>query len=432
MPASPEKENPIARRYHQLVQHWLAFTGNPEARICRWLIAEDELRMIDGFYKVQVTEHNQTGDLFFKFSIPFTDAASYGPALYEELLRQIRALQEATDEEDIKRWQPILSHTHSSDMLPFLSNLGAFAHTLNLPQGYLVAYMAPKDMDDVEQWASWWLQATHTGIPQKVRLMVIDARDIPVLESVAKRYPRQVVSITPNLQMAAALNELAATGDPADPGVQFRKAFVHLTQAIGRQDQAMVAQMAAKALKIAEQNQWPQMKVTVHMAQGAACLGAQQFEKAFQVYGQARKVAEQAYTAGDPASGKLTVTALFSQGAAMLAAKEYSIAAKVYGDAVPFAKKTEDYYNLMEAWRMAGFCYQQLDDVPNAWHSYWQALETAPQLDEKMRPNSTLPYIGQALLTLAPQVEREEMTDLIRERMIFLVGDDWREKATAV
>lgn len=432
MASLPENKNPIARRYDQLVEHWLTFTENSEARICRWLIAEDELRMIDGFYKVQATEHNQTGDLFLKFSVPFTNIASYGPALCKELLRQIQALKEATDEEDIKQWQPILSHTHASDILPFLSNLGAFAHTLNLTQGYLVAYLAPKDIDDIKQWAQWLLHAAHTGIPQKVRIMVIDACYSPVLESVAKYYLRQVASITPNLQMGAAVNELASAGDPANPGVQFRKAFVHLTQAIGRKDMAMVEQMATKALKIAGHNQWHQMKVTVHMARGAAYLGDQQFEKAFQVYGEARKVAEQAYAAGDPASGKLAVTAIFSQGAAMVAAKNCTVAAEVYGHAVPYAKKTEDYYNLMEAWRMAGFCYQQLHDEQNAWHCYWQALEVAPQLDEKLRPNSTLPYVGQALLELAPKVEREEMILLIRDRMIFLVGDDWTEKAHAL
>lgn len=421
--------NPIAKRLTQLSKYWLSFTDIPEGRICRWLISRDELKMIHAFYLMQTTESNQTGDFFLKFDTPFVDINSYHQALNKEFLEQTQQLKEAIDDESIRQWQPILPH--ASDFLSFLSNLGSFAYSLNF-EGYLIVYLTPQNMVDVEQWAQWLVQALDTGIPKKIRFMLVDACDSPILENVAKYYPRQLISIAPKLQMKAAINELASAGDPANPGVQFSKGFMHLTHAIGRKDMAMVDQMAAKALKIAEQNKWPQMKVTVFMAKGAAYLGDQKFEEAFNIYGEARKVAEEAYAAGDKVSGKLTVTAIFSQGAAMVAGKEYGIAAEVYRQAIPWTKEVQDTYSTMEAWRMAGFCYQLIHDVQNAWDCYWEAQEIAPKLDEALRSNSTLPFVGQALLELAPKVEQEEMISLIRNRMEYLVGSDWAEKTHAL
>ncbi len=424
-------DNPIVKRQKQLTRQWLEFTSQPEARLCRWLIAAEEASMLKAFYLLQDSEGNDTGDLFIKLSAPFSNPADYTYDLQKEFLTKVHALQEEVDEPAVKKWRPLATVPGTSPILQFLSNLGSFAQALDLPESYLVIYLQPQTLNSSYAWSDWLVQVMQFGIPQKVKWMLTDSRQQPILGTVAKFFSKKVISITPDLKMNAAVNELASAGDPANPGVQFRKAFVHLTQAIGKQDMDRVEMTASKAFNIATSNQWPHMKVAVNMAKGGAYLGKQQYEQAYQIYGQAYQDASKAYKAGDAASGKLAVTTLFSQGAAMLSAEKYEVAARSYTQAIPYAQETEDYYQLMEALRMAGFCYQRLGDDEHAWDLLWQAMETGPKLDEQLRPNSTLPYIGQELLMMAEKAGHMDLYRFIQDRMVFLVGEDWSEKVNA-
>jgi len=425
-------DNPIVKRQKQLTGQWLDFTRLPDARLCRWLLAPDELGMLSAFYKLQNSEGNDTGDLFLKLSTPFIDSSSYAFDLLQELHEKIQALQLEVEENDlaVKQWRPLPHLPGSSSVLHLLSTLGNFAQCLHLPERFLAIYLQPQAIKNIHAWSDWLVQVLQLGIPNGVRWMLTEEKEKPSLEVIAHYFPKQVVSITADLKMGAAVNELAAVGDPSNPGVQFRQAFVKMTQAVGKQDLALVELTAKKAFKIADTNQWPHMKVAVNMAKGGAYLGKQQHEQAYQIYGEAYQHASKAYQEGDQPSGKLSVTALFSQGAAMLGAGKYDIAVQSYTRAVPYAYEAKDYYNLMEAWRMAGYCYMQLEEDESAWEAYWQALEAGTQLDEDIRTNSTLPYVGKELLKLAQKAGKIDHYHHIQDRMEVLLGQDWNEKAT--
>jgi tetratricopeptide (TPR) repeat protein len=422
-------DNAIVKRQKQLTGQWSGFTDLPDARLCRWLINPDELSMLKAFYSLQISDGNDTGDFFIKLSAPFANQNTYAYDLQKEFLSMVKQIQEEIEEPEIKLWKPLPKKPSDSPLLHFLSMTDLFARCINLSEGYLVIYLQPQMITDNQSWLNWLMQVMQFGIPHKVRWMVMDDRRNPILNQVAKYFPKQTCSITPDLKMNAAINELASSGDPKNPGVQFRMAFVHLTQAIGKQDMALVEKTAGKAFRIAEKNNWPHMKVAVNMAKAGAYLGKKEYKQAYQIYGEGYQYASKAFKEGDPASGKLAVTTLFSQGASMLCAKDYDLALKAYLDAVPYTLETKDFYNQMEAWRMAGHCYQQLKDDKRAWDAYWNALETGPKLEKEIRPSSTLPFIGQELLTLAGKVKKMDLYKLIQDRMVFLVGNDWAEKA---
>ncbi|MGD1892154.1 MAG: hypothetical protein ACFB15_16390 [Cyclobacteriaceae bacterium] len=426
------KENPIVQRQQQLTQQWLDFTEKPDTRLCRWLVTDDELGMLQAFYQLQNSEGNDTGDFFLKLTSSFAEPTAFVQDLQQEFFQKIKELQELVDDPLLKKWKPLKAVPGTSPILHFLSTLGNFAQSLDLPEGFVVIYLQPQSIFNRYAWSDWLVQVLQMGIPQRVRWMLTDFQQEPYLKTLAQYFPQEVVTIAPDLKMSAAVNELASAGDPANPGVQFRKAFVHLTQAIGRQDLAMVDQTAVKAFKIANANGWPHMKVAVNMARAGAYLGKQQYDKAYKIYGEAYDFARAAYKEGDKPSGKLSVTTLFSQGAAMIAAEKYDVAVHSYTQAVPYAEEAEDLYNLMEAWRMTGFCYQQLHQEKLAWNALWQALEIGPKVDDAVRPNSTLPYIGQALMAMAEKSGEMNLYYLVRDRMVFLVGEDWVEKAKAV
>lgn len=170
------------------------------------------------------------------------------------------------------------------------------------------------------------------------------------------------------------------------------------------------------------------MKVAVKMATGGAYLGKKDYNKAYEIYGEAFQHSEKAYKEGDSASGKLAVTTLFSQAAAMISAKKYDIALESYRKAIPFSEETEDFYNQIEAWRMSGYCHKQLKKYDEAWDDNWKALDSGAKLDEQLRKNGTLPFVGHELQLMAEKTNQRDQLDRIEEKMVQLVGADWIEK----
>jgi hypothetical protein len=60
-----------------------------------------------------------------------------------------------------------------------------------------------------------------------------------------------------------------------------------------------------------------------------------------------------------------------------------------------------------------------------AWNSLWQALDAAQEIDEPQRRQSTLPYVGRALLDLASERRGESQKQAIHAHMTALMGEEW-------
>jgi ATP phosphoribosyltransferase regulatory subunit HisZ len=108
--------------------------------------------------------------------------------------------------------------------------------------------------------------------------------------------------------------------------------------------------------------------------------------------------------------------------------KEYTDAAALYQAAVQPATGTKDALSLLEAWRMMGACLEHSKAYREAWECNQNALDAGEQLDSTLRPNTTLPYVGQALLRLSPQLGKHEEDEPLRRRMAALCGADWEKR----
>ena len=74
----PDPNLPIALRYQMLVAYWESFMGKTRARICHWLIQDDERQMIDQFIQMEELFQGRTHQLFFQFNTPFDNQEEYG------------------------------------------------------------------------------------------------------------------------------------------------------------------------------------------------------------------------------------------------------------------------------------------------------------------------------------------------------------------
>jgi hypothetical protein len=422
--ATATPHNAITQRMDILIQHWIDFSGKSNARVCRWLVSEDELQMLEAFRRLESSEHGQTNDLFFRLITPFTDRGSYSSQSFAEFKELFETDADVLRAEGMElNWQ--VPDGPRPALLLVLQELAKFlADRIDL----IGLMLTPGDIEKDTDWLEFLRSLVQAGIPERVRLILVDTYDYELYAPLAAEFPQTVITIEPQLDMPAAMQELASMGDPEDPAVQYRKLFVEASQAGARKDFEVMQDRAEQALAIAANEGWYHLQVSVLYLLGTTWIGDQQVEKALEEYGRAKTICQSAMAQEEPAARKLLIQVLLASGAAYFTDKKFAEGATEYQEAVVHAREEGDAFLLLESCRMQAYCLERDKQYRSAWESLWEALEAGAQLDEATSANSTLPYVGQALLRLMPRLGEDEQEQKIRERLVELVGPDWEQK----
>lgn len=420
------KYNPITVRIESLQSYYAGFCEKEKARLCRWLVEPDEVDMVRAFVQVENAEEAQTDDLFVEFRASFGTTESFSKALAAELDETWKFYQQALFPE--QKSIPLASANGAADPSNprfFLSQLEAFSRQFPDFEGLVVAFISPDNISSPKKLEQWLIKALEPGIPENLRLMIVDLANSPDFEQLAATFPEAVHTIRPNLDMPEAMRQIAASGDPNNPGVQYRKFFVELTQYAAKGNLEEMNRVGESAISLALREGWPQLEVAAYIAMANGYLGKKRTEQALAAYDKAKQTAQNVWNAGDPLGANLLIQVLIGKGTVLFGKKEYAAAATLYEEAAAPASATKDALSLLECWRMAGACHEMNKSWKEAWACNQNALEAGGELDENLRPNTTLPYVGQALLRISPQLGYHEEDEKVRRRMTALCGEKW-------
>lgn len=422
-------QNAITQRIDLLSNYWQQFTENEEAQIVLWLIEPDEFQLIELFVEVEESEHGSFPDLFIKCETPFEEVETYGHLLTQDLHQYFEARKEELAENGIQiPWNEIELETASSHT--FLEALALIKKHIPDLTGNLIAYFSPSDCNNILAWSEWFVQLLEIGIPERVKLMLIDVLDQNLFARVFEQYAEKVHIIQPALNIPAAMRQLASSGNPSDPSVQFRKIFVDLGQAANRNHLSEVRRLGKQALQIARTNGWLPMQVTIYMLVGSVLANAGENTEALENYEKSIQLTQPGYKQGDKESGNLLLQSLFGKASAFISMQNLESAAETYAFAVEVADSITDYFNMMEASRMTAYCYehQKEKEIEKAWTFGLKGLENARKLKEEIRVNSTLPYLGERMLRIARKMDDEDKMNWVYDNMVELMGKDWEDK----
>ncbi|PHN05117.1 hypothetical protein [Flavilitoribacter nigricans] len=448
---------PIAQRYEQLVEHWKDFISRPDARTCIWLIEPEELQMIESFYRAEASVQGKTTDIFFRFSCPLKLIDDYGKDLVAELREQIHSYREEARNEalDIK-WEPQPWNHRNSSSKYFLDNFYWLAQDLNI-SSTLVAYLAPSEFVRPSIWEAWLIECLKIGIPANVRLMVTEVVDDgkSKFKNLLKRYPTEVCVIQPELDMTGAMKEVAAAGDLSHPGVKFQMAFIDLTQMVGKGQMEKAEKQSVICLDLVKQIEDAQhLQVAVYFTLAAGWIGKRRYDRTLEAYDTACMVAENMYRTKQAMGLQLLTQALFAKASVFVSpdksVNDYEAGYLLYKKVTEVGEELPDnlieqlpenvpedlptanptkIYNLMEAWRMMGYCKMRLKEYDISNKCYEKALEFGGLLPFEQRQDSTLPYIGKALIDLNPELKGTYQDELkIRKKLTQIMGENWESK----
>ncbi|UCF93034.1 MAG: hypothetical protein JSW39_02435 [Desulfobacterales bacterium] len=426
----PAKKNPIEQRIDYLAGLWNKFAKDPEPRLLRWLVDDDGLRMVELLVEMQNEEVGDIPDLFIRFDVPFTNPHSYPLELLKSLVQQYEDSRKDIAAADLP------TNLECPSMQPQESGVQTFARAcVSLREYYqgkmlaLVAFLTPNTIANATDWIDFLLRLVRVDFPPTIRITVIDHVDRPVLNALCQAEPTLVQTVIPDLDMPGALEEIAETAGGVGPGNDFRKLFVRLSNVVATGNTKPANKLAISALRIARKQKWFDLQAAVYMVLGAMYLGKQDASLALKAYQYADKAAAAAEKSGNPAGGKLVVQTRFARAGALISAGNYAEAAPLYEGTAPLTKAQNDAFLELEAWRMASYCYEMEKQPSKAWQCGQQALEAGERLDDNLRPNSTLPYVGQRLLGLLTQNKADPKYERqVRARMEALVGEGWEDK----
>lgn len=430
--ASSQPQNPITRRLDRMVELWWQFESESSGSVGLWLLAPDEERMLEAFIRREESEGGQIPSVFWELSAPFEQASTYPQALLHQMLEtclelgNFEALAQAGFTEEFFE-----SYQQRQGADAWLEFLDAFHQIMAPIAGHMVGFIHPQSVSDEDAYLQWLIERLEHGLPASVRLMLLDSDKGDRYERLTLYCEGKIHNLFPNLDMPAALTEMAAEAQaqsPHDPGIQYQAAFAALMQHSQKGDLEQARMSAEQARAIALKQNWPHLEVAAYLALAATETNQQAFDEAYRQYAHAIDRATQ--IEDQALRQRLTMQAHLGEGGARVADQDFEVAMAAYQAGANLALQLEDHVMALEAWRMVGYCAQQEKRWIDSWEAYQQGLQSATQIPADSVAHTTLPYLGHAMLEEVASKAGQTHQDKVKvmETLDKLLGADWQNQ----
>lgn len=413
---APPVENPVMRRLSRLRGQWNDFAQEPERRLLRWLVHDNEHSLIFTWLNTEIDERTANcPDVLVALHAPFRSdeyaqlasaepysaSDDYATALRTELNAHLAAAK-----------LPTLSENTPCRPASLLADCAKLWRDHRGRLEFLVLVLSPQEVTNLPAFTQW-LNAAVAACPAELRLLVLDDAATPALDSVEQQAPTRVRSIAAGLEVSALLEELSHQGgNTAAPGGRFRQRFLQMNAALTTGDLAKAERYAKMAQAVAQEQQWPQLEIAVLVAMGAGAMNKGRLLDALLQYRNAEKLATTAEAAGDPLGPQLVVKTRLAMGAVLVTQGEHAQAAALYESVTARAQASCDPLLLLECLRMASFCHQSSNDVEPALNAAERGIAAAEALDAESRAASSLSHLETSLHRLAADVGPESLPRL--------------------
>lgn len=420
--------NAIEQRLDLIEEQWFAFTDDARARLGRWRLDGDGIQLVEVFLESQTVAGTAVPDFFVRLWVPFRDPLTHGLTLRASFVEEIDAGADDMRAVGVDPVWPVPGADPTLDDIgQLLTCLHAFReHYRDLVQRVVIVLMVD-EIADAGAWV-WWLDRLIQRLPEQLRFMVFDPAPAPRLDDLALRYPVQLKTLAPELDVPGAIDSLVRQVGGNGPADVFRRMFVGMGTAAQRGNVAGALTLAASAIAVAQKQDWLQQVAAVHMASGALLLGAGRITEALNAFRASGATATASMKRGDPGSDRVAVHAKLAEGSALLQAEDYAQAARAYEEALTTGEGqgTPDPLLMIESRRMAAYCYERTRRPDLAWTHLGAALQLGDRIDPAQRAHTTLPFVAQALLRLAADPTLDRQRALIETRVAELLGANWQ------
>ena len=393
--------NPVERRLAYLCDHWSRFTADESRRLLVWQVPDNAVRILQCFFEVQKHETDYTtGDLFIVFDTPFENSIQYSRALKEALAGQYDASRDDLQKEGIApdwSFDPgLVPHSAAG----FIQSMRSFGSRHHGAIGHLVGVLMPSNIDPEarDAFADWLVRVLDAGLPERLRLAVVDSIETPRLQKLLSSDRQMVYVDSPDIDALQTAQETFAQEPAVGPGATFRNLLMGLVTLVDRAPADHVRAKAGDAVAFARKHGWADQEVVIAVLVSGALLKEQRFNDALKVNAHAREMAHKAAAAGHPAGRQLVLQTWFGEAGTHLAAGDPLRAADAYREAAVVAQSVPNVVLAIEALRMEAFCRARAGNREAAIELGHAAMGLGARLKADARPMTTLPIAAMDLL----------------------------------
>lgn len=429
------QSNPVHVRIDKLVQDWNDTRSPEKVRIVRMLHRKSEEHMVDAFCTYLLSEDCDNLDIPILFESDLRSLGDFSVDLLRELHGMVAVwnlgkLPDGSQNDPIP-WKPDF-HLGGSDnpAETFVLNFNRLAEVLDLPTGVFLVGILSADSHYPKRLELWVEKALQAGLHEQIRLLILDTTERRKYDRLAAENQQEVAVLLPNLNMEGMMAQVAAMGDPTDPVVQYRKALVALSEAVGKRDKEGVSKSSKECLDIAfEQSEkdalWYGQVLVVYTILCNDQLGYKDWEKALDFATKGVSEMREAFTRfPEPFIGqKFLAQAVMTRGSVYVANSEWSNAATDYGEAADLYAKAFDQILTIEAFRMQGFCWRKAKRFQEALEALALGFEYGQTLSHELLPFTT--FLGLVQLLLKARHEKLVPRKDVNAFMLKVFGEDW-------
>ena len=388
--------NPIERRLMLAHADWLAFARDASARLMVWQTKSADAPLVRLYFQAQ--EEMSCAVIVLRSACE--DSAHYPYALAQELIGFYESRRAASTAQGLRAdWQPPANNARDGALYLLQVIDSLLRHHPDLFPG-MVLVLEPqptgrRNSDAAfERAASDVLAATALAPELSARLRFVVPRDADSpLPSLSARSLDGVRVVEGRYSMQAVPRELLAQSGERGPSAELRRLFVELGGTVGEGDPAKTMALHAKALAIAEREQWFDQCVVLHLIAGSAWLKQRHRDNALEAYRSAAECGRQALSAGHGAGHKLVANAQFGEASVYLVGSEFPQAACCYESAAIEMDAARDAIMTVEAWRMCADCWDKAGERELALEAGFKALDAGLGVDASMRRTGSVPLV---------------------------------------
>lgn len=424
------KNNPVEKEFKKLGSQWQRFLDS-DLPIFHWMVPSDSVQLLNAFIKIKEQFDEKTPEMFVHLTVPFSGLEQFATDLADEFNQLVKeGLDDTLPEggEDCP-WQAPDTRQSQSGFQALLKSCDAFLQTFGDCLDALVLVIAPPSVPEGKAYLQWWqwactIHRDYDEWPDKLKWITLDHIEQPYLHAVVAEFPEQIYSEIADCDYKGALTKVLDDADDGSDAAKIRKNLFNMNNAIAESDGNALKQSRDIALPLARSNNWFDIAATINMTCAAGLMSWQHYDTAINEYQKAQEQARLGMQADLPGSEKLLLQSMLNESTCLYLNDNLAPAAKAFEKTAGLAHELGDPWIELEAWRMGSFCLERAGQQQQAWVHGKQALAVGRTMEVEQRLQSTLPFVGQALMRMSPDTAVANEVDGV---MIDLIGENWQQ-----
>ena len=432
-----KQNNPIQERINQLVQKWTLAINTPKVKVVRILSDEDEQDMIDTLFEYMLAIDTNQEDFVMILESPFSTLEDFGKELLQEFEQEIENWNTAEIPEDLGfkkiTWKPdytLGSNSNHAELL--IKNLNSFANYLKPKKETKVSFVIRMYYCTTKLAKEWFDHLLQIPMESHLIIGISDSQAFRVFDKTASRYPVEVHTIVPNLNMDGAMEQLASSGDPTKVSSRYRINLTKLMNAVKNREENKTQKYGESCLNIATKEikkdpNWLSQIVTIYTILYNDQIGYRRYDDALFFADKAVETSlltigllepSMAYRLiGQAHIGRGTLNKMNNNKGKAL--EDYEKAAKSYA-------ACEDHLMHCEALRLCGWVSEKIFNYSEATKYYIEAYPLIKKLSPDMVQSSTFPYIIKKLMNNSSRKAKISDAQMNKD-LTPIFGDDWKD-----